>query len=106
MNYSLYILILMQILHSQELAALDIRRQAVEAAVEAALVHADRQYELLEEQVEQLTAALGHTARQKADAEARIRIHEQVSLSSHSPPYYLPPTLQRSKSSLLCICGT
>lgn len=42
-------------------------------------VRADRDYELLEEQVEQLTLALGHTARQKADAEAKIRLLEQVS---------------------------
>ena len=41
-------------------------------------MRADREAELLEEQVEQLTLALGHTARQKADGEARTRLLEQV----------------------------
>ena len=70
--------------------------------MEAALVHADRQYELLEEQVEQLTAALGHTARQKADAEARIRIHEQVSCPPPSSSNTLPPPSTSSSSLTDC----
>ena len=40
---------------------------------------------LLGVQVEQLTLALGHTARQKANAESRIRLYEQVRAVSRRP---------------------
>ena len=36
-------------------------------------------------QVEQLTLALGHTARQKANAESRIRLYEQVRVRPAMP---------------------